>query len=502
MDHNDLHQTQGAEAVRESINAATIPNASELEAIHRLAALPALEYDRLREAEAVKLGVRVATLDKEVGAFRKIRTEEIGIAAMLPDIEPWPDAVGGAALLDEIYKTIRKFIICQDETAQAATLWIAFTWFIDKVQVAPLAIITAPEKRCGKSQLLDLIGRLSYKPLVASNISPSAIFRVIEAHKPTLLIDEADTFLRDNEEARGILNSGHTRQSAYVIRVVGDEHEPKQFSTWGAKAISGIGTLPDTLMDRAVLLELRRKLATESVERLRYADKRHFKRLAAKLARYSKDAGAAIEEARPTLPHELNDRAQDNWEPLLSIADNAGGEWPALARSAALKLSGKDQEAVSLSAELLADIQEVFTGDRISTRDLLEKLNADDLKPWQTYNRGKPMTPRQLSKRLAEYGIKAEVVRIGHATPRGFLRPWLEDAFTRYLSPAEAQGKKSATSQQTDITPINSMPSYIADNLQRCGEEQPSATLNGLKINGCYDVADKSGEISHVEVTV
>jgi len=110
------------------------------------------------------------------------------------------------------------------------------------------------------------------------------------AHCPTLLIDEADSFLKDNEELRGAINSDHTRQSAYVIRCVGDDHEPCQFSTWGAKAISGIGQLADTLMDRSVVLTLRRKLPTESVQRLRHADQSLFCVLASKLARFSSDA--------------------------------------------------------------------------------------------------------------------------------------------------------------------------------------------------------------------
>jgi putative DNA primase/helicase len=347
--------TQTHNAVLDAVSKAVAPMENQDEAIMRLAALPPLDYDRVREKEANSLNVRVGTLDKEVVKARRPENMDDGPAEMFPTVTPWLGPVDGAALLDDIHATIRRFIICDKETAIAATLWIAFTWLIDRVQVAPLAVITAPEKRCGKSQLLDLIGRLCRRPLVASNISPAAIFRVIEAHGPTLLIDEADAFLKDNEEARGILNSGHTRQSAYVIRVVGDDHEPRQFSTWGAKAISGIGTLADTLMDRAVVLELRRKLTGEKVERLRHADKGHFGTLSSMLARYAEDAGPAIENARPVLPDALNDRAQDNWEPLLAIADQAGGEWPRLAREAALKISGAENDSVSLSAELLAD---------------------------------------------------------------------------------------------------------------------------------------------------
>ena len=369
--------------------------------VKRLAALPPMEYDRVRKEEARKLGCRTETLDAEVYKERPTGSEGNGMDSMFPTVEPWPDPVNGAILLDEIYETIKRFIVCSKETAQAVALWIVFTWFIDVVQISPIAIITAPEKRCGKSQLLIVISRLVRRPLVASNISPAAIFRVVEGHNPTLLIDEADTFLRDNEEARGILNSGHTRQAAYVIRTVGDNHEPQKFSTWSAKVISGIGSQADTIMDRAVILELRRKLPGESVERLRHADKRVFLRLVSMLARYAQDASAEIERARPVLPDELNDRAQDNWESLLAIADHAEGAWPKMAREAALILSGVEQEAASLSTELLADIQEVFTGkykisDRISSANLLQELNADDSRLWATYGKGgKPMTARQ-----------------------------------------------------------------------------------------------------------
>jgi putative DNA primase/helicase len=189
-----------------------------------------------------------------------------------PLVMPWHETIDPAELLTSISNTIQRFIICPPETAHAATLWIAMTWFIDVVQVAPLAIITAPEKRCGKSQFLFLLARLVNRPLAASNITPAALFRSIDTWKPTLLIDEADTFMRENEELRGLLNCGHTRDSAKIIRIVGDKHIPKYFNVWGAKALAGIGRLADTLVDRSISLELRRKLPHEKTERLRHAE--------------------------------------------------------------------------------------------------------------------------------------------------------------------------------------------------------------------------------------
>lgn len=159
----------------------------------------------------------MGVLDKEVENARKsAQTQNIPVGMFSP-VEPYNDFVDGAVLLDEIARIIRKYIICDPETVTAATLWIAFTWFIDRVQVAPIAMITAPEMQCGKTQLLTLIAKLVYRALMASNISPAAIFRVIEAHGPTLLIDEADSFLKENEEARGIINSGHTRQGLWLV---------------------------------------------------------------------------------------------------------------------------------------------------------------------------------------------------------------------------------------------------------------------------------------------
>lgn len=486
-----MSDNQNPDSVRDAVNAAAPVEETIPEAVARLSALPPLEYEKVRKAEAEKLGIdRVTVLDKEVENARRSAQTENTPAEMFPSIEPYSETVDGAALLEEIAGSIRRFIVCDPETVTAATLWIVFTWLIDRVQVAPLAVITAPEKRCGKSQLLDLIGRLSRRPLVASNISPAAIFRVIEAHAPTLLIDEADAFLKDNEEARGILNSGHTRQSAYVIRVVGEDHIPTQFSTWGAKAISGIGTLADTLMDRAVVLELRRKLPHENVERLRHADPADFQRLTSMLARYSEDTGRMTETARPLLPDSLNDRAQDNWEPLLAIADNAGGNWPRLAREAALKISGIEQESSSLSAELLADIREVFETKRmekISTADLLQELNADDLKPWAAYNRGKPMSPRQLAKRLGEYRIKPQTIRMGTGTVKGFQKAWFDDAFTRYLSPPSSPSLNPSVTSGTSLKNNDNYPLPIRNS----GENVTAArSYSALNNKDCYGVTD------------
>ncbi len=461
-------------------------------AIQRLAALPAVQYDRERKKEAEALGIRPGTLDKLVAAARK---DEVDTGLVFDEVEPWPYPIAPAQLLTDISAVVRRFIVCQEETSHAVALWTAMTWLMDVVQVAPLAIITAPEKRCGKSQLLFLLGRLVSRPLTASNISPAALFRAIDAWKPTLLVDEADSFMRENEELRGLLNCGHTRDSAYIVRTVGEDFTPKKFNVWGAKALAGIGHLADTLMDRSILLELRRKLPHEQADRLRYAEPGLFDDLAAKLARFAQDYCKDVRRARPALPESLNDRAQDNWEPLLAIAEVAGGAWPDLARKAALKLSGADNPAQSIGTELLLDIQEMFDTKqvtRITTADLITALCGDDEKPWATYNRGKPMNPRQLARKLDGYGIKSKNLKIGYGdVKKGFDSNQFEEAFSRYLS--------AALPPEIIRYPLHvngSAASTVADRNQVAATQNPSATLKPAWNKAGSGVADRSPETS------
>ncbi|MBS3955046.1 MAG: DUF3631 domain-containing protein [Methylomicrobium sp.] len=440
---------------------------SDDQAIKRLSALTPIEYERVRVEEAAKLGIRAAILDRLIKGSQKadesINTMEI------ESVDAWHEPINPDALLTEILEVIKRFIVCPPETAVAATLWIAMTYFITVIHVAALAVITAPEKRCGKSQFLTLIGKLADKPLVASNISPAALFRSIEKWGPTLLIDEADAFMKDNEELRGIINCGHTRDSAFIIRTVGDNHEPTIFNVWGAKAISGIGHLPDTIMDRAVVLELRRKLPDENVSRLRHATDSLFKTLAAKLVRFSNDYSDKVKAARPHLPPQLNDRAQDNWEPLLAIAQVAGGRWPELAKRAAIQLS-ETETSPSVGVELLSDIEEIFEIqliDKIFTCDLIAALCADDEKSWSTYNRGKPISPRQVSTRLNSYGIRSTTVRIKVDIKKGYYKSQFDEVFSRYVHGSDvtfaAPPFSSVTPLQTTTNPVTTRAEAVTD---------------------------------------
>jgi len=412
--------------------------------VERLANLSPIEYDACRKEEAKQINVRVTTLDSAVKERRKATATNESGEGLFPEVTPWPELVDGCILLNEMKATIGRFIVCDEQYKTAATLWCAFTWFIDSVSVAPIAVITAPEKRCGKSQMLDVMGRMSARKLDCSNITAAAMYRTIEAFKPTLLVDEADAFMEQNEELRGIINSGHTRQTAHVIRTVGDDFEPKQFSTYCAKVLCGIGKLAPTIMDRGVVIEMRRKQTSDKVERLRRANPNLFEDICAKLSRWSTDNAQAVKNARPESLERLNDREQDNWEPLFAIADIAGGEWPTMAREAATAISKINEEnTVSQGVELLGDIKEIFdkpeNNERITTVSLLEELNSNIEKQWATLNNGRSMDARQLASRLKGYQIHPKPMRIFNGVAKGYQKSDFMEAWKLYLSPPQKE---------------------------------------------------------------
>ena len=252
-----------------------------------LAELSPVAYDRRRKEAAKRLSIRESTLDGEVYRRRPRSADDAPDAALFADIEPWPDSVAGDELLDALIEHFCRFAVLPDEAAPILALWVLHAHAHDAASVSPILAVLSPEKRCGKTTVLSLVQAVTPRALSTSNITSAALFRTVEGWAPTLLIDEADTFLRNNEELRGVLNSGHNRLTACVVRTVGDDHTPAMFRSWSAKAIGLIGLLPDTLADRAVTVTLRRKRPDERVERLRLDRMNEFEPAFPKYRRYS-----------------------------------------------------------------------------------------------------------------------------------------------------------------------------------------------------------------------
>jgi hypothetical protein len=413
--------------------------------ICRLVTLPRLKYELEREDVAQKLGIRVSVLDRLV----KIERGDADVARggdeaaggpgrslAFPEIELWPEPVDGEQLLDDIVAEMRRYIVLGTAAAHAVALWVAAVHAFERFFIFPRLFITAPEMGCGKTTLLDVIERLVPRPLTASNITAAALFRTIEAARPTLLLDEADTYLRHNEDLRAVVDAGHQRNGA-VIRTVGDEHEPRRFSVWAALIIAAIRNLPGTIEDRSIRIPMRRRRADEQVASFRPDRTEELDKLARRMARWAGDNGDTLAEAEPAMPATIYNRAADNWRPLLAMAELAGADWPDRARQAAIELSSAADDAVSSGVLLLSDIRKLFYRDPLLevlfTHEILHALQQDENRPWPEWKNGKPITNRQLAALLKPYGIRPRTVRRGAITDKGYKLDWFEDAFARYL---------------------------------------------------------------------
>jgi putative DNA primase/helicase len=398
--------------------------------IGELASLDILEYELQRDTTAGGLGIRVSALDKLVKDWRTATEDE---SAALPhwNAEPSADPVDGAMLLNNLRQVFRRYIVLPKGADIALPLWVLHAWTIDAGDISPLMVLVSPTKRCGKTSVLIILYFLTPRSELSSNITAPALFRYIKVARPTLLIDEADSFVRDNEELRGILNSGHTKAAANVIRNI--DHKPRRFSTWAPKALATIRAVADTLEDRAVIVQLQRKPPTATVAPLRRRDSEEFAALRSQAARWAVDNFDRLVDADPQLPNGLNDRASDNWRPLLAIADLAGGEWPQEARQAACLLTGEAQDG-AIGVELLKDIRVAF-GDHevIRSADLVAKLTADPERPWAEWKHGRPLTQKQLASLLAPFCIASGTVHPpGLPDGKGYRRADFEGAWRAY----------------------------------------------------------------------
>lgn len=411
-------------------------------ALADLALLSPIEYDQKREAAAKQMGCRVATLDAEVEKLRPQQanpTATQGAAVVCADPQSWGAPVEGKALADGLEEVFKRHVVLPDHGAVALALWTIHTHALDVFNVSPYLGITSPEKGCGKTTLQSLLLALVRRPIPASNLTQAVVFRVIEKYTPTLLIDEADTFLGENEPLRGVLNSGHSRDMAFTLRCDPDTHEVRQYSTWAAKAIAMIGRLPGTLADRAIPMPMRRKRETETVSEFTDDSRKACAILQRQCFRWATDHLEPLRAAKPVMPPALHNRLADNWRPILAIADVCGGDWPIKARQAAEALTGEREDTESAGTMLLADLAKLFESrdtDRLQSTLIVSYLGDMEERPWSEWRHGKPITARQVSKLLHPYGITPGTVRFSDGTTaKGYTSKHFEEAFARYLTP-------------------------------------------------------------------
>lgn len=368
----------------------------------------------------------------------------------LAELEPWPDPVDGSALLQTIQTELCRYVLLPPHGSVAVTLWIAHTHLMPVVgEYSPILAIISPEKRCGKTTLLTLLELLTHKAVSITYLNQANLYRTIATGYVTLLLDEADTYLIRNSELIGLINRGHTRRGAYTIRQEKTESGfvTTRFSLWAAKAIASIGVLWHTIADRAIRIPMRRMAKHESVERLKRADDERFKEIARKLRRWAVDNATELETIDPVLPEELDNRGMDNWRLLTAIADLVGGEWPLLARDAAVALRAPHADTATPGIQLLTDLRAVLRDSKaqfLRTSELLNKLHAYD-EYWIKYSYGKPLDANALANLLRPFDIVTDRQRIpGYKdAQRGYHRAPLDEAFNDYLPPDDHPSRPS-----------------------------------------------------------
>lgn len=351
----------------------------------------------------------------------------------------------GAAVLSDVFDFARRFIAYPTTEAHVAhTLWIAHTHLMHVWENTPRIAFLSPEPGSGKSRALEVSELLVPEPVHAVSATPAYLFRKIgqsEDVLPTVLFDEVDTIYgpkaAGNEELRALLNSGYRRGAVAGRCVVrGKEVFTEELPSYCAVALAGLGSLPDTVLTRSVVIRMRKRAPSERVEPFRNrVNGPEGEKVRARLARWAATIADDIEW--PDLPPEIQDRDADVWEPLIAVADAAGAEWPELAREAAVTLvtASKEDGGASLGVRLLHDLRVVFgDADAMPTTEMLTRLHAMDDAPWGDL-KGKPLDSRGLGYRLRQYGIKSGTVRVGIGTAKGYKREHLHDAWGRYLRP-------------------------------------------------------------------
>ena len=350
-------------------------------------------------------------------------------------------------LLDTLSNEIKRYVVVGEPAVHAIALWVVHTWCLEAATVSPRLRFDSIVPGCGKTTVLSILRHVVKDALPLSNATTATIFRIINKSAPTLLMDEADTYIA-KEELQGILNSGHSKSGAYVLRCDTKTGDVVKFSTWAPVVIAGLGRFSDPLETRCIRVMLQRRLPSEKID--------HFVETAEKLAAYahlkvrlqqwSSANTASLSLHQPILPPGLSNRDGDNWRALLSIADLASKEWAEKSRAAAIALTSAAADLHEAPLEiLLSDSRDAFDtsrSERLASKTLLETLNALPDRPWSTWKSGRGLSAHHLSILLRPLGIRPQNFRFGDAVLKGYERCSFEDAFLRYCPPKKSDQPK------------------------------------------------------------
>jgi hypothetical protein len=345
-------------------------------------------------------------------------------------------------LLETCRAWIRRYIVVSEEQAVIMAAWQLHTYVFDAAETTPYIHITAPEKACGKSRLMETLEALAAAPVRSGGMTAAALVRTIEAENPTIFLDEMDAQLGGDKEyaeaIRGILNEGF-RKGGVFRKCVGKNFDLKDFHVYCPKCFAGIGKLPDTVSSRSIVIEMRRKLPGEAVEPFRQkAVKAAALPIKTALEAWAaRGAAGLLETINPAPIASLSDRQNDIAEPLLCIAQLAGGGWlQRFMEALQTVFKATSVEDGSLGVTLLADIRAVFNErqtDRVSSKVMAECLREIEGRPWAEWFHGKGLSANNLARQLKNFKVYPGKIRLGPTeTAQGYCRGNFEDLWSRY----------------------------------------------------------------------
>lgn len=359
-------------------------------------------------------------------------------------------SLSGTAVLDEVDQFLARFVSYPTPSAQIAhTLWIAHSWLMDHWDVTPRIAFLSPEPGSGKTRALEVTAPLVPRSIHAVNVSPAYLFRKVSdpAGLPTILFDEIDTVFgpkaHGNEDIRGMLNAGFKR-GAFAGRAVasknGGQVGLEELPAYSAVALAGLDDLPDTIMTRSIVVRMRHRRYDEKVEPWRQRNAKSIAEpIAERLASWAEAHGDSIDLSSVDMPDAVTDRDADMWEPLIAVADLAGGRWPAAARNAAVEIVGASKERrPTVGIQLLGDLRSIFMNDAfLSTKEVISLLHGLPDSQWLDVGFGRALTPQGLATNLARYQVRPTQGRVLGSPVRGYRRDDFHDVWSRYLAPPQ-----------------------------------------------------------------
>jgi hypothetical protein len=363
--------------------------------------------------------------------------------------------------LDLLESYLRRFVAYPSEHAPVAhVLWIGHAHLIEHFDTTPRLAFMSAEKESGKTRALEVTALLVPNPILSISASPAVIVRLVSRGRVTILFDEIDGVFGSakaqeaNTDLRSVLNGGY-RRGAKVHRCImrGKAVETEELDAFAAVAVAGLRSLPDTLSSRSIFVRMKRRAPDEYVEPFRHRyHAEQAKPIREALEEWCGEHEADFIGAEPAMPDGIEDRAADCWEPLIAIADVAGGDWPRRARRAAVyHTESAPEETETKGVELLNHVREAFdTDDKVWTIDLLQRLHERDESPWKEMNGGKPLNDRGLAIRLKAYGIKSRDVWIGGKTKKGYYAEDFHSDWNRYLPAYHPQGNGRDEGEEID----------------------------------------------------